>query len=68
MPGGYFEIIFKHEICFKLITIINFYSVLKLFTGFATAAFIAWKLTVINAIPNVINMPKPKIHQLNDVL
>ena len=28
----------------------QFYSVLKLFTGFAIAAFIAWKLTVINAI------------------
>ena len=26
------------------------YSVLKLFTGFAIAALIAWKLTVINAI------------------
>ena len=26
------------------------YSVLKLFTGFATAAFIAWKLTVSNVI------------------
>ena len=26
-----------------------FYSVLKLFTGFAIAAFIAWKLTVVMA-------------------
>ena len=30
----------------------NHYSVLKLFTGFAIAAFIAWKLTVINVIAN----------------
>ena len=28
----------------------NFYSVLKLFTGFATAAFIDWKLIVIIVI------------------
>ena len=28
------------------------HSVLKLFTGFAIAAFIAWKLIVINAIAN----------------
>src|SRR5678815_916810 len=28
----------------------RFYSVLKLFTGFVNAAFIAWKLIVINAI------------------
>ena len=27
----------------------KFYSVLNLFTGFATAAFIAWKLTVAKA-------------------
>jgi hypothetical protein len=31
------------------------YSVLKLFTGLAMAAFIAWKLTVNSAIPIVIN-------------
>ena len=32
------------------IIILSHYSLLKLFTGLATAAFIAWKLTVINAI------------------
>jgi hypothetical protein len=36
--------------CHKLFTI--HYSVRKDLTGFATAVFIAWKLTVINAIPN----------------
>jgi hypothetical protein len=41
------------------------YSVLKLFTGFAIAAFIAWKLTVINVI---INAPNPeKIKTQNDI-
>ena len=35
---------------------IGFYSLLKLFTGFAIAAFIAWKLTVPNAI-NITNTP-----------
>ena len=41
-----------------------FYSVLKLFTGFAIAAFIAWKLTVINAI-NITNNPADaNSHQL----
>src|SRR6266545_3074937 len=41
---------------------IKLYSVLKLFTGFAIAAFIAWKLTVIKAtaiakIPVAANTP-----------
>ena len=41
-----------------------YYSVLKLFTGFATAAFIAWKLTVIKAI-RIAEIPAAKkIHQL----
>jgi hypothetical protein len=31
------------------------YSVRKLFTGFATAALIAWKLMVTNAMNNAIN-------------
>jgi hypothetical protein len=34
----------------------GFYSVLKLFTGLAKAAFIAWKLTVINVITSA---PRP---------
>ena len=40
------------------------YSVRNDFTGLATAALIAWKLTVINAI-NTTNIPAPaNIHQL----
>ena len=31
------------------------HSLLKLSTGFATAAFMAWKLTVINVIANAPN-------------
>ena len=42
-----------------------YYSVLKLFTGFAIAALIAWKLTVNNAI-NITNNPADaNSHQLN---
>jgi hypothetical protein len=44
-----------------------FYSVLKLFTGFATAAFIAWKLTVINAINITNTPPDANNHQLNEM-
>ena len=41
-----------------------FYSVLKLFTGFDNAAFIAWKLTVSKAIV-IAKMPATiKIHRL----
>src|SRR6266487_1930819 len=50
-----FEIIFKHDS--------NFYSVLKLFTGLAIAAFIAWKLTVINAIATDIKPAIANTHQ-----
>ncbi len=39
------------------------YSVLKLFTGFAMAAFIAWKLTVNSAMRIAINAANAKIHQ-----
>ncbi len=39
------------------------YSVLKLFTGFATAAFIAWKLTVANAIKIASTPAAINIHQ-----
>ena len=43
------------------------YSLLKLFTGFAIAAFIAWKLTVAKAI-NITNIPADaNIHQLNEM-
>ena len=41
------------------------YSVRNDFTGLAMAAFIAWKLTVANAI-NIINKPaRANIHQLS---
>jgi hypothetical protein len=39
------------------------YSVLKLFTGFATAAFIAWKLTVKNATINASIADRTNTHQ-----
>lgn len=43
------------------------YSVLKLFTGFAIAAFIAWKLTVIKAI-NITSIPADaNNHQLSEM-
>ena len=43
------------------------HSVRKLFTGFAIAAFIAWKLTVINAI-NITNIPaEVNNHQLREM-
>ena len=44
------------------------YSVLKFFTGFAIAAFIAWKLTVANAIIIDAMPPARKTHQLNSIL
>jgi len=40
------------------------YSLLKLFTGFATAAFIAWKLIVANAIIIAASPPAANSHQL----
>jgi hypothetical protein len=40
------------------------YSVLKLFTGFAIAAFIAWKLTVAKAIDIAAIPATMNIHQL----
>jgi hypothetical protein len=41
-----------------------FYSVRNDFTGLANAAFIAWKLTVSNAIVNAANIAIPNTHQL----
>ncbi len=41
------------------------YSVLNDRTGLATAAFIAWKLTVANAISTTNNPAAANIHQLN---
>jgi hypothetical protein len=46
----------------------RYYSVLKLFTGFAIAAFIAWKLTVINAIRTAAMPAIKNIHQLISIL
>jgi len=40
------------------------YSALKLFTGFASAALTAWKLTVASAITTAIKTTNPNIHQL----
>src|SRR5207249_570037 len=45
-----------------------FYSVLKLFTGLATAALIAWKLIVNNAIKTASNPAPKNIHQLMLIL
>jgi hypothetical protein len=41
---------------------IRFYSVLKLFTGLAIAAFMAFKLTEIKAIVTAPNPTTAKIH------
>src|SRR5664279_1653736 len=43
------------------------YSVFKLFVGFATAARIAWKLTVMMAIQTAIRPASANIHQLMGV-
>lgn len=40
------------------------YTVLRLLTGFAVAAFMAWKLTVINAMDVAVNPARVKTHQL----
>ena len=42
---------------------IFFHSVLKLFTGFARAALIAWKLTVNSVINNAPKIAEAKTHQ-----
>ena len=47
-----------------LLLIFDFYSVLKLFTGLAVAALIAWKLIVINAIATATSTAAKNIHQL----
>jgi hypothetical protein len=41
-----------------------YHSVLKLFTGFAIAAFIAWKLIVASAIIIATSPPAANNHQL----
>ena len=47
-------------------SLLIYHSVLKLFTGFANAAFIAWKLTVINVIASA---PTPEaINTQNDIV
>jgi len=42
----------------------TYYSFLKLFTGFANAALIAWKLMVVNAIIMAASPPAANNHQL----
>src|ERR1700741_4963033 len=49
-------------------TLVKCYSALKLFTGLAIATFIAWKLTVINAISRAAMAAIKYIHQLISVL
>ena len=71
---GCFEIIVYHKRIFKFyseltihdsrFTIPFYHSVLKLFTGLTTAAFIAWKLTVINAINITNKAADANSHQL----
>jgi hypothetical protein len=53
----------KIQVCYRV-----GYSVLRLFTGFAIAAFIAWKLTVITVISNAPHAAAAKIHHDNSVL
>ena len=50
------------------LTIHDAHSVLKLFTGFAMAALIAWKLIVIIAIIIAIQPASTNIHQLISTL
>ena len=47
---------------------IELHSVLKLFTGFAIAAFIDWKLTVISAIIIAVKPAKANTHYLICIL
>ena len=49
---------------FKNLQGLLYYSVRNDLTGFATAAFTAWKLTVINAISITRNAAPAKSHQL----
>ncbi len=44
------------------------YSLLRLFTGFASAAFIAWKLTVNSAMPRDSAPATVNIHQATGTL
>ena len=43
------------------------YSLLRLFTGFASAALMAWKLTVSNVTNKVAATASAKIHQVSVV-
>lgn len=61
--------IFLYIFTFAHLHIFTFdYSVLKLFTGFAIAAFIAWKLTVTNATMQAAIAAMPNTHQCDDKL
>lgn len=56
---------FSHfSLAHQLIQTITHYSLRKLSTGLATAAFIAWKLTVSNAINKAETPASTNIHQL----
>ena len=59
-----FQIVFEHAISFKCDQISSaHYSVLRLFTGFASAALIAWKLIVNKAIAAAAIPANKNIHQ-----
>jgi len=53
---------FNNVHAINIISCLTYYSVLKLFTGFANAALIAWKLTVISAISNAIDPATANTH------
>jgi len=59
-PGGFKIVPYHNRYLLKLFI----YSVLKLFTGLASAAFIAWKLTVTSAIMMATSPPAANNHQL----
>lgn len=57
------KITFRYIYYFKLIAFKEYHSLLKLFTGLAIAAFIAWKLTVASATNNASIPASTKTHQ-----
>src|SRR5438477_12983830 len=59
-----YSLLIFHCLLFTTIDYSCHHSVLKLFTGFATAAFIDWKLTVNNVMASVHAPATAKIHQV----
>ena len=67
---NYFSLLNHDDLITRLIMVqtmmsLSNHSVLKLFTGFAIAAFIAWKLTVNKVITNAPAHAAAKIHHDN---